>query len=659
MPTNNFDSDALLAFVSELSKRVDDLRKELTDLGDQSGTGLKKVSNEMEKVKDTVDQTDKPLKAMKDQSGGLVSILRGSVGLGVAFYSAGKAMENFSQGEIQLRNFATDVGLTTTAVGGLRTQLAAAGIDSKSADEQLSSLASKLDSIKTYQTASPVYKAVAANDPILAKQLLDAEKIGNRMKSIDAIRERWNQPNNPRSRLYLGQELGVNQSTMEALNRNRTGLVQPWTYSQEETDKYNRDWTNAMTTVQNYWGATMMTMVGQTNQFVENTKSEFSGITSFFGGLKADFEGHGKEGSQIFGPKGFLPNKDEIGSLFGSKGILPDKKEMEDAWESLKKNMSMEAHADVPTGGETLLEGDASFSQRFGLWDKEKIETQKDSNQLLQDIRDLISGESTGPAGVAGAGYGGTGGETGPGGTSSPGGPAKLNDEAGNPIDAATMKEAEVLGNKGDVAGLQKLFAQKGYRMSGAACGIVASKYVRSAGFQPPKAGAIATSWHNWGEKLDPNDINAAEHPFGSMVGTYWHRRYGGNPNQVLAPGQTGGHVMTIVPGTYDPKTRTIDTVDQYGFKHAKRKIDDLDLRYAGKQAVEEVEARRKTPQPDQQEARDKIDSSFPGMRKDKAKVDVEFNGVPKGVKTEAELMEQGVFSTLNIKKSQQQAAAP
>jgi hypothetical protein len=54
--------------------------------------------------------------------------------------------------------------------------------------------------------------------------------------------------------------------------------------------------------------------------------------------------------------------------------------------------------------------------------------------------------------------------------------------------------------------------------------------------------------------------------------------------------------------------------------------------------------------------AREKIDSSYPGARPDKARVDVEFNGVPKGVKTDAELLDQGVFSTLNIKKSQQQA---
>jgi hypothetical protein len=652
MATADFDKDALLTFVNELTTRVDELKKELVSLGDQSGTGLKKVSTELDKIKQSVDVDTKSIIAIKDQSSGWVNVLRGSVGLGVAFYSAGKAMEGFAQGQLQLRNFATDVGLTVTAIGGLRTQMSAAGIDTQTANQQLSSLASKLDSIKVYQTASPVYKAIAANDPALAKQLLDAEKIGNRMKSIDAIRERWNQPNNPRSRLYLGQELGVNQSTMEALNRNRTGLVQPWEYSQDETDKYNKDWTNSMTTLQNYWGATLMTMVGQTNQFIENTKSEFGGLTNFFGKLKADFEGHGEEGKQIFGPKGILPNKEELGGLFGSKGFLPDTKEMKDAWESLKKNMSMEAHASVPTGGETLLEGDTSFSQRFGAWSKEKLDTQKDSNELLIEIRDLMKGNA-GPAGVAGAGFGG--GDGSGSGTSSPGGPAQLSDESGKAIDAETMKQAEALGNKGDVAGLQKLFAQKGYRMSGAACGIVASKYVRSAGFQPPKAGAIATSWHNWGEKLDPNDINAPGHPFGSMVGTYWHRRYGGNQNEVLSPGQTGGHVMTLVPGTYDPKTNTVDTVDQYGYSHGRRKLGDLDLRYAGKSAVEAAEARR-SGKPDQQEARDKIDSSFPGMRKDKARVDVEFNGVPKGVKTEAELMDQGVFNTLNIKKSQQQA---
>jgi hypothetical protein len=624
MPANDFDSEALLSFVSELSRRVEDLKKEIVSLGDQSGTGLRRSAEQMEKLGQAVDKNAKPLKAMKDQTSNLVGALRGSVGLGVAFYGATQAMENFVRSELQLRNFAVDVGLTSSEVSKMRTQLSAAGIDARTADQQLGSLASKLDSIKTYQTASPVYKAVAANDPILAKQLLDAEKIGNRMKSIDAIRQKWNVPGE-RSKLYLGETLGVTASTMQALNKNQTGLVQPWEYSEKELEKANRDWTNLITTVTNYWGASMMKMVGSTNEFVTNTEKEWGGITTWFQGLKDDFAGKGKSGEQIFGPKGFLP----------------DKKELEDAWEALKKQMSSGAHADEPTGSETLLEGDASFSQRFGEWNKDKLDVQKNSGQLLQDIRDLLRGESGsgGPMGVAGAGYSSSG-------DGSPGGQAKLNDEAGNPIDQETMKQAEVLGRSGDVAGLQKLFAQKGYHMSGAACGIVASKYARAAGFQPPKSGAIATTWHTFGEAMKPSDINAPEHPFGSMFATYYHRRYGGNPNEVLSTGQIGGHVMTIVPGTLDEKTGTAMFADQYGVR--RRSLKDMDTRYAGAEAVRLAEEHRTG------KARDKIDSSFPGMRTGRASVNVEFNGVPKGVKTEAELLDQGVFDTLNIKKSQQ-----
>jgi hypothetical protein len=633
MPANDFDSEALLSFVSELSRRVEELKKEIISLGDQSGTGLRKSSEQMEKLGQQIDKTAKPLKAMKDQSSNLVSALRGSVGLGVAFYSASQAMENFVRGELQLRNFATDVGLTSSEVSRMRTQLSAAGIDAGTANQQLGSLASKLDSIKTYQTASPVYKAVAANDPILAKQLLDAEKIGNRMGSIDAIRQKWNVPGE-RSKLYLGETLGVTASTMQALNRNQTGLVQPWEYSEKELEKANRDWTNLITTMTNYWGASMMTMVGSTNEFVTNTEKEWGGITTWFQGLKDDFSGKGKPGEEMFGPKGFLPNK----------------KELEDAWEALKKQMSSEAHAAEPTGSETLLEGDASFSQRFGEWGKDSLDVQKNSGQLLQDIRDLLQNQSGsgGPMGVGGAGYSSSGG----GGDSSPGGQAKLNDEAGNPIDQETMKQAEVLGRSGDVAGLQKLFAQKGYHMSGAACGIVASKYARAAGFQPPKSGAIATTWHTFGEAMKPEDINAPGHPFGSMFATYYHRRYGGNPNEVLSTGQIGGHVMTVVPGTFDEKTGTAMFADQYGVR--RRSLKDMDPRYAGTEAVRLAEARRTGQLPDQADARDKIDSSFPGMRSGRASVHVEFNGVPKGVKTEAELLDQGVFDTLNIKKSQQ-----
>ena len=129
--------------------------------------------------------------------------------------------------------------------------------------------------------------------------------------------------------------------------------------------------------------------------------------------------------------------------------------------------------------------------------------------------------------------------------------------------------------------------------MSGPACGIIASKYASAAGFKPPPGGAVASNWHKFGEKMNPEDINSPDHPFGSMFGTYNHRRYGGNVGAPLPTGATGGHVMSIVPGTYDPKTGKVDVVDQYGYSHGKRNISDMDLRFAGADAVAAAAARR------------------------------------------------------------------
>jgi hypothetical protein len=218
------------------------------------------------------------------------------------------------------------------------------------------------------------------------------------------------------------------------------------------------------------------------------------------------------------------------------------------------------------------------------------------------------------------------------GGTPEAGGPAQLSDQRGAGIDAQTMKDVETLGRAGDVQGLQTLFAKKGYRMSGAACGMIATKYVRDAGYKPPSGSAVATSWHKWGEKLDPNDINAAGgHPFGSMVATYWHRRYGGDKRELLRTGEQGGHVMTIVPGSYNEKTGTVDVVDQYGYHHGKRTISDLDLRFAGDEAVAAVAAKRgdvQVAKGDVGKDRATVDAADKGAGDKKVRtVNVEVNG--------------------------------
>jgi hypothetical protein len=383
----------MLSFLSELTKKFADLKKEMVSVGDQSGIGLHKASDETDRFGKTVELHTKHIEGMKNETAGLVGLLRGPVGIVGLLAGAGQAMASFSQSQLQLRNFATDVGISASAIQRMRVQLSAAGIDAKTADQQISALTSKLDSIKTLTTASPVYKDIAANDPILAKQLLDAERVGNRLKSIQLIQEKLNEPGAPRSKLYLQDKLGINASTAQALGKDTKGLVMPWVYDEKVLEKANKDWTNLTTTMSNVWGYTLMGMVGQTNEFVENTKREIRALREFF---KQD----------ITGPKGILPSTEEIKGLFSS--------------------------------------GNNTFNERFGEWgdadegalpknarprsfsaegtQKDELELQKDSNKTLQDIRDLLGGDKEGIWGGGGSRGGGYPGSSGAG---TPGTPAR------------------------------------------------------------------------------------------------------------------------------------------------------------------------------------------------------------------------------------------
>jgi hypothetical protein len=387
MPTN-FDSDAMLSFVSELTKRFADLKKEMANTAEQSGAGLHKTTDETERFGKTVEKHTKNIAGMRAETSSLVDLLRGPVGIASLFTGAALAVNKFVQGELQLRNFSTDVGLSAAAVAKLRTQLSAAGIDSKTADQQISALTSKLDSIKTLTTASPVYKDIAANDPILAKQLLDSEKVGNRLESIRLITEKLNRTGEPRSTQYTLEHLGLNASTGKALGKDTKDLVMPWIYSEAELEEYNKNWTNLTTTMTNVWGAAMMGMTATSNKLMEDANNNAKQIRETYQKLRDDFEGKGKSDSSIFGSKGFLPSKKEIESLFG--------------------------------GGEKP----STFSDRFGQWGddegedganlpkhakprsfspdsvKDELELEKDQNKTLQDIRDALTDKMGGGAGA-------------------------------------------------------------------------------------------------------------------------------------------------------------------------------------------------------------------------------------------------------------------
>ena len=56
-----FDSDAMLAFLTEVTKKVADLKKEMIGVGDQAGTGIHKTTDETERFGKTVERHTKHL----------------------------------------------------------------------------------------------------------------------------------------------------------------------------------------------------------------------------------------------------------------------------------------------------------------------------------------------------------------------------------------------------------------------------------------------------------------------------------------------------------------------------------------------------------------------------------------------------------------------
>ena len=92
--------------------------------------------------------------------------------------------------------------------------------------------------------------------------------------------------------------------------------------------------------------------------------------------------------------------------------------------------------------------------------------------------------------------------------------------------------------------------------------------------------------------------------------------------------------------------------VDQYGYSHGKRTLNDLDIRYAGAEAVAAVEAARGNQ-------RDKVDKALTPKSsvwgKTSADVNINLNNVPPGVKADADI-DGGVFKTLKLNRSNQMA---
>lgn len=653
MPDMDFDSDAMLAFFGQMGKEIDNFKTKIVSLN-EAGNAMKKMTDHTEKFGQTIQRhTQGALRGMESGISGLIGSAGGVAKLALVIGGVGKALDHFAVSALHTRNFAINTGFSTDGLKKMRVQLSAAGIDANEAAQGIGSIGAKLQDVLALQETSSFYKALQASEPAMAENVRQLMNAGKQQEAMNYLQEKFNK-GGERFKAWLPTVTGISRAAWEAQAQGMEGLIMPWKELDGDAAKYHKTMVNLGTIFDGVWNSVTNTVLEgivkltgsegleglneKAHKFADNFKTWFD--NSVIPTLKETFQ-EAKDIIDWFNKQAETRDFGQGGRLRPEEFIRRQNEDEKDKnfspWDWMKKQLGV---------------GDASA--KSGVDQNSIIVVQKDSNKSLQDMRDIIQkwddqvNGGVGAAGVPGAGVSAPGGGGGGGSAAaSPGGPAALNDEGGKKIDPDTMRQAEILGRAGDVAGLQKLFSQRGYRMSGPACGMVASGYVKSAGYKPPTGSAIATSWHKWGEKLDPNDINAPNHPFGSMVSTYFHGRYGGTQGQVLAPGQTGGHVMTIVPGSYNEKDGTAIFADQYGAR--RRKLTDMDTRFAGKTAVDAVQA--------QQQDRTKIDNALGAKNSSSpwnAQLNVNLNNVPEGVKANTEM--GGVFNTLKLNKSNQLA---
>jgi hypothetical protein len=427
MATNDFDSDAMLAFFRQLGTEVDNLKTKIASLNDSGGSGMKKLTDETDRFGKTVEKHSRSIHSMREQTGGLLDFLKGPAGLAAAFIGAAKAMDVFAVGQLQLRNFALNTGFTVDAVQKMRVQLAAAGIDAGEASGQIASLGAKLTELRTHQQASSFYNALQASSPVLAEQVRLLMNQGKQQEANNVLQEAYNR-GGERFKDYLVEITGKSRAAWEAGRKGMEGLLQPWKINEEAAEKYHKQMTNLDTAFTNVWTHMTNTMLDEitkqmggvdkldaaTKEFTKNfdeffkayviptiktTVEEFQWIVAAIEKIDAFMKSRGPQGQMK--PDDFIKQQNEKKSgydyLFGGD---------DDA--ALPKN---------------------ARPRSFSPDSVETKEIQKDSNSLLRDMRDMMqkdTGEHPGPGGAGGGrggmtfrpgmrGGGGGGGSLGPG----------------------------------------------------------------------------------------------------------------------------------------------------------------------------------------------------------------------------------------------------
>ena len=650
MPTNDFDSQAMLAFFAQLGKEVDDLKTKISGLNESGGKGMGKVADETERFGKAIEKHRREsVSPMVTTIKELTTSLVGPVGLAYGVYKVAESLDKFAVGELRMRNFATNTGFSVDAVQKLQLQMRAAGLTAEEASQNIGSIGAKLQELRTHQQASGFYQAIAASNPALAEQVRLLVNQGKQQEALAKIQEAYIR-GGERYKNYLVEITGVSRSAFDAQKVGLEGLIAPWKYSDAEAQKYHRTILGLETSFSNVWTSMANTMLKEINRMVGGQE-----------GLEKSTKEMADSINQIIRDT-FNPtpeaNKRMLDKLDAERNALvsaPAQWSRSALEESNKSGVLHSLNRPFKAAHDFL----------FGGGDGD---TAKDSNNLLRDMRDLMQkwdiDEHAGPG--AGPGGGARGGMTFRPGIRTSGSGSELGvgtDTAAIPAGAGTPNAAIAEQRKPlmDEINASPALREKVYSMLQS----------EESGVGPRTATAEALfNRVAMIRKLDPTwtiakelnsgfygPINRAHQAGHELPITHGRSR----AQSEAALGSTAGGSMVAVgrtdqgmagdPNAAGPgRVKVPGTHGIFNFWKGDRDNHRFKFTHADSARFAEEEMRLA------EQGRATIDkgmvpwnSNFGG-----AHIRVDFNGVPKGVKTDGDVLDTGVFKTLKINRSPQ-----
>jgi hypothetical protein len=444
----DFDSDAMLAFIGQMGKEVDNLKTKIAGLNEAGGKGMGNLADQTDRFGKTLQRyATGSVKTMDAAVAGLTKTLVGAGGLALGMAGVAKAFDAFAVGELKIKNFAINTGFSVDTIKNLRVQLSAAGVDAGSASQGIASIGSKLQEVLALQETSPFYKTLQASEPAMAEHIRLLMNAGKQQEALNYLQKRYNE-GGERFKAWLPTATGMSRAAFEAGKVGMQGLIAPWKFNDDEAAKYHKTMTNLETIGTGVWTRMTYTMLESINKMIggeEGMKALNKSAEEFAAGFKNFFNTYVletlKTTKQEFGwVVDAIAKVDEyINSLIG------DDKDKEGGGDSTGKLMQMfrrkmglvrpgevDGRAYTPPPASTPPAASGA-EQGGGIWNwikknisftseaaastlppgtmpglqKEVLETDKESAKMLADVRDVLQKWDQLREGVT-AGAGGT-----------------------------------------------------------------------------------------------------------------------------------------------------------------------------------------------------------------------------------------------------------